>query len=382
MSRTVARCALALLVLLTSLACRTDNGTWSLYEGSVTSDSSPDSPAVARLTVSSDGDTAFSGYLEIAEPLARTAGGVWGWYPPDSVAFLTLSATEDTILWTAPRPTTADERLDGSYEVIGGRGDGQGGRWSATLERGSALRPRDSSPVAVPQEPVSRLPWLALILGFVVLSVATGWALQPSSVTRADPATLSATDAQVDGVGGWMIWFLFGQGVTILWTLVELPTAYAPFHDGTWEMGQVLPAFQPILMLELLVSSIQIAAPALGMYLTLTRDPRAPRLWFVYLATMLVYSIVEVVGWQELRSELARSFGQAAADEASKEIASDMMRTARTILWAPIWMAYWSVSRRVRVTFGRGALGRPPDYATMSIVPRHEPASGGGTAAS
>ena len=358
--------AIAAVALLTLVACDSGGATWSLYHGTVTSDASPPATATARLTVAADGDTAFAGYFEIDKPLAHRAGSVWGWYLPDSVAFLTVSASEDTVLWVAARPADTTERLDGRFEVIGGRSSGQRGSWTATLSRGISI----TSLTTISHGTSGRVSWLVFVLGFLGLSIATGWALRPDSPLRAEPPILSATDAEVNGVGGWMVWFLFGQGVTIIWTLVQLRTVYAPFHDGTWEMGQIFAGFHQLLTLELLMASLQIAAPLLGLILTVRHDARAPRVWFVYLAVLVVYSIVEVVAWPQLRSNLASAFGEAAAEEASREIATDMGRTARTIAVAPIWMAYWSVSRRVRITFGRGALGRPPDYMRASLVPR------------
>jgi hypothetical protein len=156
-----------------------------------------------------------------------------------------------------------------------------------------------------------------------------------------------------------MAWFILGQIVTVLLLLVRIPEVWQPFNDGTWAFGSVLTGLRFILIIETAFHLIQIVVPTIGIYLTVKHDHKTPRFWFAYLASVVVYGIIDVFGAGQVQNQMGQILGNSQEmQRSSADMQAAQVLNLRLILWALVWVLYWCRSKRVQHTFGYRALER------------------------
>ncbi len=131
--------------LLCMVACASPPAGPVRYEGvavNYESAAAPTTNSIAgtlTLIASPGAESSWTGEVLIGAPLLGSGSAnvaAWG----DSLLFLSVSATEDTLLWLGKREGTA---YVGSYIVAGGPYSGQGGRWAVRQVSSQAIRPGD-----------------------------------------------------------------------------------------------------------------------------------------------------------------------------------------------------------------------------------------------
>jgi hypothetical protein len=323
------------------------------YVGTVTNRGLPNSPASLSLTLLRGTDTSFTAYLLIGAPLGGS-GSAYGWFGGDTIKLVTISESGDTIFWLSPQ---GGATLDGRYSITGGQNAGRGGTWTARLVRGPALtggtHPRTPAPGSVP----------LLIVGTVVLAAglvaAAAWVRAAPRRVAATPSPAEGAGKEWHGVGGWMAWFLLGQGLTAVISAVRLISDWPPWTPASWAFGNALSGFNLLIMMETVANIGLIVVPLIGLVLTAKKHPAVPRLWFAYLIGMFVYALTDVVGTAIGMQEAQNLFGDGAVTRAMQDAVSPAAAlNIRLMFWALIWALYWARSKRVRNTFGHGAVDR------------------------
>jgi len=351
------RFAIGVLLLVCAAAGCREPGS-ARYEGSV-ENSSREQRGTARLTVFSRTDSAFGGYLDVDKSLGE-GGLTIGWRTPTGWHLRTTSEAGDTILWRGDgrAASLGGAMLTGSFTIIGGPKFDQIGTFQWKLVRGRGLELAEQQ-AAYASTAAMRLETpmviVATLVGTLLLIVAVRWVMA-SPFTRQPARRPTPSTRDLDGVGGWLGWFLIGQGLTSLVMLVRVKEAWAPFVNGTWVVMGTVAGIRSVLVLETVVHVLQILIPAVGLVLTVRHSRMAPRLWFVYLSALALYGVVDIAATSAIESVMREI---AAADELAKmtqSLGAAEFVNLRLLIFCVIWLAYWSSSQRVLVTFGGQAL--------------------------
>ena len=346
------------VILLVCLAagCR-DPGS-ARYEGSV-ENSSREQRGTARLTVFSRTDSTFGGYLDVDKSLGD-AGLTIGWRTPTGWHLRTTSETGDTILWRGDgrAPSLGGAMLTGSFTIVGGPRFDQIGTFQWKLVRGRGLELPEQRAAFVSTAGMrveTPMVIIATLVETLLLIVAVRW-VRASPFTRQPARRPLPSSRDLDGVGGWMGWFLIGQGLTTLFMLVRVKELWAAFVNGTWVIMGTAAGVRSVLVVESVVHVLQILIPAIGLVLTIRHNRQAPRLWFVYLSALATYAMVDIAATSAIESVMREI---ASADELAKmtqSVGAAEFLNMRLLIFCVIWLAYWSSSQRVLVTFGGQAL--------------------------
>lgn len=354
------------VVLLGAAGCREPGS--ARYDGAIYN-SSREVRGTGHLTIFSRADSSISAYLR-ADTSLGTTGRTVGWATPTGWHLETSTALGDTILWRGDgRLASLDGALlAGSYTVIGGPSAGEIGtfEWSLLRGRGLELPAQRSAFVSTAGMRLEApLVVFAAALGVALFFVVYRW-VQATPFDRNNERPVSPLARQLDGVGGWMGWFVFGQVVTTLMMLVRIREVWAPFENGTWVLMGTLSGMRAMLSLELAIHVMQIAVPIVGIVLTTRHRAEAPRLWFAYLSVLTIYAAVDLVATSTLSSGLRDILGDGAMS-AERSVSGSVFANARAIVFCLLWLGYWASSQRVLVTFGgqaltewRVGLTRPP----------------------
>lgn len=164
-------------------------------------------------------------------------------------------------------------------------------------------------------------------------------------------------DGELRGLGGWLI--LVGIGVVIgpVIMLSTFITAYKPiFEDGTWEAltapgsEAYVPYFVPLIVGELVVNAILLAAAVLLIFLFFSKHYFFPKLYIGIVAASLI--IIPLDAW--LVTKVFPDVPMFDPDTTREFL--------RTLISGLIWVPYMLVSKRVRATFidGRPNAGSQP----------------------
>ena len=340
----------AALVSLTVCAC--GRGA-ARYEGTVTYKTSPDTSRSLHITALNWTDSSFGGMVEIGAPSG--AGSAYGWFPNDTLNIVSLSPQGDTLVW---KGTPQGPTLGGTYKVIGGPSLGAAGVWKAQLVAGRAITAKNLS--ATDSSDVGWTEILTVLGGIAVLALLSlRWMLQvPSTPTSPPPA--SSLAPALYGVGGWMLWFLIGQGVTVLFMLARLPELWSPDTQASWSIGTLLPGLRPLLTIEAAMHLGQIGLPVVGIVLTVQHRSRTPRFWVLYLLFLGAYGVIDVIGAELIQARSQELFGNPQLGGEEGDVGQAITMNTRMVMWAMIWSLYWIRSIRVKQTFGLTALERVP----------------------
>lgn len=349
--------AIAVFLLLCAAAGCREPGS-ARYEGSV-ENSSRDQRGAGRLTVFSRTDSTFGGYLDLDKALGE-GGLTIGWRTPTGWHLRTTSEAGDTILWRGDgRPASlGGAMLTGSFTVIGGPKFDQIGTFQWKLVRGRGLELSEQRAAFVSTAAMrleTPMVIVATLVGTLLMVVAVRW-VRATPFTRQPERWPTPLSRDLDGVGGWMAWFIIGQGLTSLVMLARVNELWAPFVNGTWVVMGTVAGIRSVLVLESVVHALQVLVPAIGLVLTLRHSRQAPRLWFVYLSALAVYAAVDIAATSAIESVMR----EIAADDELAKMAQSLgaaeFANVRLLVFCLIWLAYWSSSQRVLVTFGGQAL--------------------------
>jgi len=149
-------------------------------------------------------------------------------------------------------------------------------------------------------------------------------------------------------IGGWLLLVGFGLIVSPFRSVYFLVTTYWPiFSGGQWEQltrvgGQAYhPLWAPLLIGELVGTSVHILVGAVTLALFLKKSRRTPKwaiAWFGFAAAFVLVDHA-IAGFIPAVSR-ANNTGE-------------MSEAARTVITAAIWIPYFLVSKRVKKTFVR-----------------------------
>jgi hypothetical protein len=344
------------LLVCVAAGCREPGS--ARYEGSV-DNSSREQQGAARLTVFSRTDSTFGGYIDVDKALGE-GGLTFGWRTPSGWHLRTTSEAADTILWRGDgrAASLGGAMLTGSFTIIGGPKSGEIGTYQWKLVRGRGLELAEQRPAFV-STAVMRLETPVVILAALVeallLIVAVRW-VRAAPFTREAARRPTPLGRDLDGVGGWMAWFLIGQGLTSLVMLARVKGVWSPFVNGTWVVMGTVAGMRSVLVLEMIVHVLQVLIPALGLVLTLRGRGEAPRLWFVYLSALALYAAVDLAATSAIDSVMREIAANDELATMTQSLGAAEFANVRLLVFCLVWLAYWSSSQRVLVTFGGQAL--------------------------
>ena len=154
------------------------------------------------------------------------------------------------------------------------------------------------------------------------------------------------------GIGGFLLLFLLVQLLALAMLLLQT-RAVLDGLPGSWALGETMAFMRPALVVESLMNLVRVVGIPIGLLLVLRHSPGARIFWKILLATTIIGAALDVVLLLRL---YAGVHAQLTAIGASTEgIATQRWRgvanDVRLALHAAIWLAYWSVSERVRLTF-------------------------------
>jgi hypothetical protein len=344
------------LLVCTAVGCREPGS--ARYEGSV-ENTSREQRGAGRLTVFSRTDSTFGGYLDVEKTLGG-GGLTFGWSTPTGWHLRTTSGAGDTVLWRGDgrAASLSGAALTGSFTIIGGPKSDEIGTFEWRLVRGRGLELPEQRPEFVSTAAMSlegTMVVVATLGGALLLIVAVRW-VRAAPFARQAARRPTPLNRDLDGVGGWMAWFLIGQGLTSLVMLVGVKGLWSPFVNGTWVVAGTAAGVRSVLVLEAIVHGLQVVIPAIGLVLTLRNSRQAPRLWFVYLSALALYAAVDITATSAIESMMREI---AAGDELAtltQSLGAAVFANVRLLVFCLIWLAYWSSSQRVLVTFGGQAL--------------------------
>jgi hypothetical protein len=336
----------------------------SRYVGSVMDDSAADSASTLTLTIWPRTDSTFTGHAIVAQPVGR-GGAASAWNEGTTLKLYSLSADGDTIVWTS---TQSGAALGGTYEVIGGVFRGQGGTWRARLVSGPPASPETLRRAAqrVPLPPIDAV-WPALVLVALVAACARWVRAAPVRPSDAVTDPLGVIDRSI---GGWLIFFMFGQIVSVATLAYQLPHAIDQLDIGSWALGAAVMGMRGALVVEKLAMLLRIVAPLLGLWLIWNRSRFAPRFWLVYLVLVAAFLVLDHLAATWIHAQSEALVGPTRADEFVEAQPTASFTTLRLAVILLIWSMYWCRSERVRRRFGHAALDRtlPSPVAEVALA--------------
>src|SRR5438552_1224148 len=111
-----------------------------------------------------------------------------------------------------------------------------------------------------------------------------------------------------------------------------------------------------VLVLETIVHGLQVLIPAIGLVLTFRNSPQAPRLWFVYLSALALYAALDIAATSAIESVMREIAVDDELATMTQSLGAAVFANGRLLVFCLIWLAYWSSSQRVLITFGGQAL--------------------------
>ena len=157
------------------------------------------------------------------------------------------------------------------------------------------------------------------------------------------------TDDKLQGLGGWLLLVMLGLIVSPIRISLMLFRDHAPiFSDGTWQAltssssEHYHALWAPFISFEIAGNVLLIVLALATLCFLLMKSKYAPAIAITWLLTGLVF----VVGDFILAQQIPLIANQPTDPETMKEL-------ARSVIGAAIWIPYFLLSKRVKVTFTR-----------------------------
>lgn len=160
------------------------------------------------------------------------------------------------------------------------------------------------------------------------------------------------------GIGGWMVLFIIGQVVVVIMSVATINSGFQEM-TGAWPLGEQFSYLRPLLLVETGMHLAQIFVPLLGLALIARRSTITPSYWRTYLIALVIYAVFDIVMSLQLMADLTPLLDGEAAQDVRREITGAVGMNVRAAIYGVIWSLYWSVSKRVRNTFGPAADAEP-----------------------
>jgi hypothetical protein len=323
----------------------------SRYEGSAMDDSAPDSSATLTLTLWPTRDTTFVGFIRAREPVGQ-GGDASAWLQGATLRVYSVSADGDTVVWMSRHP---DETLGGTYEATGGVTKGLGGTWRASLVAGppATQETLDRAMKRASIPPFDAV-WPAVVFVTVIIACARWVRAAPVPATERERDPLGVLDTRV---GGFLLFFVFGQLLALAMALFQLRDFTSEFTNGLWESGAAVAGLRGTIVVEKLVAVTRVVTTVLGLHLIATRSHLAPRFWLTYLVLLAVFMVgdLAIAAWIADQSKQLAGSSAGGFDENGTRTRIHVLRSVLILL---VWSMYWCQSMRVRARFGYAALDR------------------------
>lgn len=187
------------------------------------------------------------------------------------------------------------------------------------------------------------LVWSNAVLAVIVFGACVAFAMR---ISRFDPEPrVREGEGGSVGIGGWLLLPAFNMIVTPIVILVSLSNLTVMFDPERWQgltqvgMSGYHPLWAPLLLFELIGAiAYFVFGMALG-WLFFNKRSNVPRLYICFLLFVMAYYGIDAWISQYL---------PAVADDSA--LRPDI-QALRVTFWGLVWIAYFSVSKRVAATF-------------------------------
>ncbi|HEU4994121.1 MAG TPA: hypothetical protein VFT29_04850, partial [Gemmatimonadaceae bacterium] len=327
------------------------------YRGTLTNHQLPDQRVTLEFSIFHRSDSATAGWLQSGAPL-NTKGITWvvdAATDEDSLYLVTQSPVGDTIVWAS---ATRRGSIGGEYWFTDGRKVGRGGTWQ--LAPAPRLSAQTLTLVA------------AIVAGVLLLALFAGAAYGAERWWRwRARRPLVVTDlqrTQWGGVGGWLIFVVLGQSLVAIKQLVGFHEVIETYGDG-WMLGAAIGTWRPLLVMEGAFQVFQIIGIVGGIVLIFRKSWMAPAYWMLFLASLVMYGLTDIIGTASMQRRMAMVFDAEAMTDFNAKAAAAASLNVRLMIGALLWSLYWARARRVALTFAPPrAMEPPPPTADPAVV--------------
>ena len=318
------------------------------YEGVAEREGADSGTGTLRLTVFSPSDTMSIGYLAVGAPLGGS--GLLYSFPQggDSIILVSMAANGDTIAWLS---ATRAASLGGTYSVRGGPDGGQLGRWTLASIPSPAA---DTFGLVVSATGFA----LALVGAMLWLARRTSDAWWRGHMPGLASAGEDVRRRELTGVGGWLILFLVGNAIVVLYMLATAREIPGNLSGESWLMGDIL-GMHSLLWIESAAHVFQVVGTATGLVLLVRRSPMTPVYWLAFLVLMAVYALVDIVSASAATERSSQMLGKTIGDAFAGGVNAAKKQNMQVLLRSAIWSWYFLKSQRVRLTFQPATLSPP-----------------------
>lgn len=154
------------------------------------------------------------------------------------------------------------------------------------------------------------------------------------------------------GIGGFLLLFVVVQLLALAMLLVQA-RGFLAGVGSSWALGETMSFMRPALVVESLMNLVGGIGVPIGLLLLLHRGAGTRLYWRILLATTLVLALLDIAFVLRLYAGVhaqLTAIGASTAGIAAQRSAG-VWNDARVGVHAAIWLAYWSTSKRVRLTF-------------------------------
>ena len=170
---------------------------------------------------------------------------------------------------------------------------------------------------------------------------------------RLEPNQSDLTRLGPRGIGGWLAFFVVSQLISVALTLANVIGNLDAFSGDAWALGDQVPIYRPLLIVETVAQVALVALIAVGLTLTFKLHPSTKTFYTRFLLGVFIYAVIEFAGLKLLygqMTDLVVSAGQPTT-ELEESGSKATVATLRLALYSLIWLAYWKQSVRVANTF-------------------------------
>ena len=172
---------------------------------------------------------------------------------------------------------------------------------------------------------------------------------QQSGPAQGPPLGARRRRREPAGVGGWLLFFVIGQVLTLVLLALAFGGIPAALRDS--DALSSVPLYRPFVIAEALCQLTLLVGSFVGLLLVFNRHPRTPLYYQWLLGFVMLYGVIEIVGVYATYAALTQLASDNGSSGGSIDTVQSYARSVRMIVFGAIWLLYWRRSERVANTF-------------------------------